>query len=260
MGKFTEAVLEDAIIKLLGQQGYPHVQGQALEHNSDGTSRAPTEVLIVDDLKAFLRRRYQAENITENEIEFVVRQLQMLPASDLYDSNKTFCKWLSDGFLLRRDDRSPSGAAAKKDIYIQLLNYSDLADMRMNDDVDGSDTKTDTTADVKTGGEASPRTSSRDNHDGTDNIYKIVNQLEIEGLSSTDPELRIPDGILYINGLPLVVFEFKSAIRENATLNEAYVQLTRRYRRAIPQLFVFNALCVICDGVNNKMGHPVRTV
>lgn len=81
------------------------------------------------------------------------------------------------------------------------------------------------------------------------NTYKIVNQLEIYGY-----EKRIPDGILYINGLPLVVMEFKSAIRENATLHDAYVQLTTRYRRDIPELFKYNAFCIISDGVNSKMG------
>jgi type I restriction enzyme, R subunit len=82
------------------------------------------------------------------------------------------------------------------------------------------------------------------------NYYKIVNQMEIVG-----SERRIPDGILYINGLPLVVFEFKSAIREEeATIADAYVQLTTRYKRDIPELFKYNALCVISDGVNNKMG------
>ncbi len=68
------------------------------------------------------------------------------------------------------------------------------------------------------------------------------------------PTKRIPDGILYINGLPLVVFEFKSAIREEATIHDAWVQLTTRYRRDIPELLKYNALCVISDGVNNKMG------
>ena len=77
----------------------------------------------------------------------------------------------------------------------------------------------------------------------------MVNQLQIQG-----SEKRIPDGILYINGLPLVVFEFKSAIREEATIHDAYVQLTTRYRRDIPELLKYNALCVISDGVNNKMG------
>ena len=81
------------------------------------------------------------------------------------------------------------------------------------------------------------------------NIYRFVTQLEIVG-----NEKRIPDGILYINGLPLVVFEFKSAIREEASIHDAYIQLTTRYRRDIPQLFVYNAFCVISDGVNNRAG------
>jgi len=81
------------------------------------------------------------------------------------------------------------------------------------------------------------------------NIYKFVNQLEIVGY-----EKRIPDGIIYINGLPLVVFEFKTAIRENTTIHDAYVQLTTRYKRDIPELFKYNAFCVISDGVNNKAG------
>ena len=81
------------------------------------------------------------------------------------------------------------------------------------------------------------------------NIYKIVNQLEILGY-----EKRIPDGILYINGLPLVVFEFKSAIRTEATIHDAFVQLTTRYKRDIPELFKYNSICVISDGVNNKLG------
>ncbi|MCF6334907.1 MAG: HsdR family type I site-specific deoxyribonuclease, partial [Spirochaetales bacterium] len=73
--------------------------------------------------------------------------------------------------------------------------------------------------------------------------------LEIMGY-----EKRIPDAIIYINGLPLVVFEFKSAIREEATIHNAYKQLTIRYKRDIPELFKYNAFCVISDGVNNKAG------
>lgn len=86
-------------------------------------------------------------------------------------------------------------------------------------------------------------------YDDTFNIYKVVNQLEIQGT-----EKRIPDVIIYINGLPLVVIEFKSAVKENATIKNAFDQLTVRYRRDIPELFKYNALCVISDGVNNKMG------
>jgi type I restriction enzyme, R subunit len=60
-------------------------------------------------------------------------------------------------------------------------------------------------------------TESHAKYSASPNIHKIVNQLEILG-----SETRIPGGILYINGLPLVVFEFKSAIREDATIHDAY--------------------------------------
>jgi len=81
------------------------------------------------------------------------------------------------------------------------------------------------------------------------NLYRFVTQMEIVGA-----EKRIPDGIIYINGLPLVVFEFKSAIREEASLFHAYEQITVRYARDIPELLKYNAIAVISDGVNNKAG------
>lgn len=81
------------------------------------------------------------------------------------------------------------------------------------------------------------------------NIFKIVNQLEIKGT-----EKRIPDGIVYINGLPVVVLEFKSAVKEDTTIMNAFTQLTVRYRRDIPNLFRYNVFVVISDGVNNKYG------
>ena len=81
------------------------------------------------------------------------------------------------------------------------------------------------------------------------NTFKIVNQLEIVG-----QEKRIPDGIVYVNGLPVVVMEFKSAVKEDTTIMNAFTQLTVRYRRDIPNLFRYNAFVVISDGVNNKYG------
>ena len=81
------------------------------------------------------------------------------------------------------------------------------------------------------------------------NIFKVVNQLEVKGL-----EKRIPDGIVYVNGLPVVVLEFKSAVKEETTIMNAFTQLTVRYRRDIPELFKYNAFVVISDGVNNKYG------
>ncbi len=82
------------------------------------------------------------------------------------------------------------------------------------------------------------------------NIFKFVNQFEIEGHEKS----RIPDGIVFINGIPLVVCEFKSAIKEHTTIYDAYEQLTITYARDIPELFKYNAFLVISDGVNTKYG------
>lgn len=218
--KFTEEKLEQAIIALLGDQGYPHHRGELID-------RLPHEVLIKADLHAFLAQQYAGDNITQGEIDSIIRRLEMLNPADLYDSNKTICKLVADGFLLKREDRT------KKDLYIQLIDYAGLPEGRVPGE-----------GEVETIVAENSGVYGKDN-----NIYKIVNQLEIVG-----SEKRIPDGILYINGLPLVVFEFKSAIREEATIHDAYKQLTNRYKRDIPELMKFNALCVISDGANSRMG------
>lgn len=220
MSHFTEAKLEQAIITLLERQGFPHTAGHSLERQSH-------EVLIKADLRAFLAERYAADSLTAHEIDTVIRQLESLPAADLYESNKRIHKLVSDGLLLKREDPT------QKDLYLQLIDYTDLPQQRQPNPDEVPHIVAEER--VPYGREL--------------NRYRFVNQLEIMG-----NEKRIPDGILYINGLPLVVFEFKSAIRETATLHEAYVQLTTRYRRDIPELLKYNALCVISDGVNNRMG------
>jgi len=220
MSKFTEEKLEQAILELLEKEGFPHVHGGEIE-------RASNDVLIRDNLREYLSSRYAADGITEGEIERIFRRLDVFSAADLYTSNKTIMKMISDGFLLKREDRN------KKDLYVELIDYRGIAEQRPP--------RPDEALTV-VAEESAP-------YNAPYNIYKAVNQLEILGT-----EKRIPDCIVYINGLPLVVFEFKSAIREEATIHDAYVQLTTRYRRDIPELFKYNALCIISDGVNNKAG------
>ena len=218
--RFTEEKLERAFIELLGQEGFPHHLGITI-------ARRPDEVLIEEDLQNYLLNQYAGQGITLNEVKSIILQLKSLPASDLYESNKTFLRMLADGFILKREDRS------KKDIYIQLINYTGLNKHRQPN------------AELLISVAAEPE----EQYPPDTNIYKFVNQLEIIGT-----EKRIPDGIIYINGLPLVVFEFKSAIREEATIYDAFKQLTVRYRRDIPELFKYNTFCVISDGINNKAG------
>jgi len=218
--KFTEAKLEQAFIELLESEDFPHVLGSAI-------SRADDEVLIEEDLKIYLLSKYKKEQLTEVEVQTIALKLKSLSATDLYESNKTIMRWLADGFILKREDHS------QKDVHIELIDYEGLEKQQKSDNLNEIF--------------AEPKIAYGKAHNH--NIYKFVNQLEITGT-----EKRIPDGIIYINGLPVVVFEFKSAIRENATINDAYVQLTIRYKRDIPELFKYNAFCVISDGVNNKAG------
>ena len=219
--KFTEGKLEHSFIELLEQEGYKHSIGVSLSR------KAMDEVLLEDDLFRFLLSRYGADGLTENEVRTIILQLKSLPSSDLYESNKRFMQMLSDGFILKREDRS------QKDIYIQLIDYTGLEKQMQ----------------PKEEHVLSVVADKEEAYPSDKNIYRFVNQLEIMG-----SEKRIPDGIIYVNGLPLVVFEFKTAIDENTTIYDAYTQLTVRYRRDIPELFKFNAFCVISDGVNNKAG------
>src|SRR5690554_2692940 len=188
--KFTEAQLETAFAELIGDEGYPHHFGNTL-------NRAEDEVILADDLRAFLLQKYEAENLTESEANSIILHIKTLPASDLYESNKRFMSWLSDGFILKREDHN------QKDIYIQLIDFSGLENQTISENIETLI--------------AEPQASY-----GDTNIYKFVTQLEITEAN----QKRIPDGILYINGLPLVVFEFKTAIRENTTIHNAYEQLT----------------------------------
>ena len=220
MKHFTEARLEQSFTELLAQEGFPH-------HLGNSIVRTPDEVLIEEDLLNFLLTQYNSHGITEHEIKSIILQLKSLPVSDLYESNKTFLSMLSEGFILKREDRN------QKDIYVQLIDYAGLNKHREPAEEQLVSIWADDIPEYE-----------KDN-----NIYRFVNQLEIFGT-----EKRIPDGIVYINGLPLVVFEFKSAIREDCSIYDAFRQLTIRYQRDIPELFKYNAFCVISDGVNSKAG------
>jgi len=194
--KFTEEKLEKAVIELFKEEGYTYQSGEDIH-------KEMSEVLLKEDLKQYLLTKYSKEKITLNEVESIIRKLELLPSSALYESNKKIIKLISDGFIQKREDRT------KKDLFIQLVDIENIKS----------------------------------------NTFKIVNQLVIQGF-----EKRIPDAIIYVNGLPLVVIEFKSAIKENTTILDAYKQLTIRYQRDIPELLKYNAFCVISDGVNNKAG------
>lgn len=80
------------------------------------------------------------------------------------------------------------------------------------------------------------------------NTFKVVNQYSVQG-----ERLRRPDMLLFINGIPVTIFEFKSAIKENTTIYDAWGQIVMRYCRDIPKLMKYCFLSVITDGANTKL-------
>lgn len=62
-----------------------------------------------------------------------------------------------------------------------------------------------------------------------------------------------PDIILFLNGLPVVLFELKSPSREETDASEAYLQI-RNYMQEIPSMFIYNAICVMSDQLTSKAG------
>lgn len=80
------------------------------------------------------------------------------------------------------------------------------------------------------------------------NRFHVVNQW-----TYVEYEKKRPDIIVFVNGIPLVLFELKSPSREETDASEAYVQL-RNYMKAIPSLFVPNAFLVMTDMTTTMVG------
>lgn len=94
-----------------------------------------------------------------------------------------------------------------------------------------------------------------------DDLVKIVDFDNIENNSFTlsnqwtiiEYSNKRPDVIVFVNGLPVVVFELKSPSREETDASDAFLQL-KTYQKEIPSLFTYNAFCVMSDLATSKAG------
>ena len=80
------------------------------------------------------------------------------------------------------------------------------------------------------------------------NLFKVVNQWRVEEYKN-----KRCDMVVMVNGLPLVVVELKSAVSEDATIDDAYKQI-KNYQQSIPSLFSYNAFNVISDMSETRAG------
>ena len=194
MAKFSEAQFEQAIVELFQDNGYDYVNGDMLHRKFD-------EVLVEDDMKSFLSRRYP--DITKTELEKIINKIKYVPNTPLYMGNREAFYLVNEGFNLQRDDSS------KGALHIEYIDFE------------------------------TPE----------NNIFKVVNQFTVRNIQE-----RRPDMLIFINGISVVIFEFKSAINENTTIYDAWKQINIRYNRDIPSLMKYTFLSVISDGANTKLG------
>jgi type I restriction enzyme R subunit len=85
--------------------------------------------------------------------------------------------------------------------------------------------------------------------DADNNDWLAANQFTV----SENKHTRRPDVVLFINGLPLALIELKNAADENATIWSAFQQF-QTYKAELPTLFAYNALLVVSDGVDARIG------
>lgn len=195
-GQFNEVELESAIIELFKNQEYDYIHG-------DSIHRKYEDVLLEDDLRAYLSERYAKESLTESEVQMIINRIKLIPSTPLYAGNRETFWLINEGFDLVRDD--PDKIA----LHIDFIYFD------------------------------SPK----------QNKFKVVNQYYVKG-----EHLRCPDMLVFINGIPIAIWEFKSAIKEDTTIHDAWKQINIRYNRDISKLTKYCFLSVISDGANTRLG------
>ncbi len=88
-----------------------------------------------------------------------------------------------------------------------------------------------------------------DLEDLTNNDWLAVNQFTV----IENNHNRRPDVVVFVNGIPLAVFELKNPADQNATVRHAFNQL-QTYKNEIPSFFTYNGLCIISDGIDTRVG------
>ena len=109
---FNESLLEQSVISLLQEQGYEYVKGEDITRDLD-------EVVLRDDLAAYLHIRYKNDGITDQEVENAIRIITQKQGGTLYAENKHTLNLLMDGFSLKRED------PAKQNLYIYPIAFDE---------------------------------------------------------------------------------------------------------------------------------------
>lgn len=206
-------------------------------------------------------------NYNEHELEMTIIELlkekgyTYIDSDDYWVENRKLNEFIIEDDL--RDSLEKINKGVSRSIfdeivnevkYLEALSFIDKNKMFHNYLIDGI-----TVEDYNSA--SNPLIKLIDFDNAENNIFKIANQIKF----NEGRETRIPDILIYINGLPLILFELKSIEqRKDSTIEQAFEQIggastNDGYRYDIPTIFNYNAFCVISDGANNRIGTITST-
>lgn len=213
--KYTESTLEEATREWFEELGYQTIYGPDIEPETEKAERNDFSVTVLESrLKSAIEKLNP--NIPADTIEEAFKKVVNVTnaTSLLISDNQLFHKYLVYGIDVEYR-RSDGSIAGDKVWLIDKENVENNDWVWLNQFT------------VKENG--------------------ILNQVQ------DDTRVRRPDVVVFVNGLPLAVFELKNLADENVGIREAFNQF-QTYKNDIPSLFAYNELLIISDGAEAKVG------
>ena len=193
---FNEETLEKITMEILKELEYECINGYEMERTDY------SKVILEEDFRNAIYKINN--NVTDEQVTEVVRQIKNLEHNNTILNNKQFTKYLLEGCQVPINE---NGETRYKTI--KIVDFNNISN----------------------------------------NTFKAINQYTIIEHSE-----KRPDIIIFINGLPLVVVELKSTVREDVKLIDGYHQLKGYQEVHIPTLFYYNQFMIVSDGVQARAG------
>ncbi|MCX6809403.1 MAG: type I restriction endonuclease subunit R [Candidatus Berkelbacteria bacterium] len=213
--KYTESTLEEATKEWFEELGYQTIYGPEIESEAEKAERKDfSQVVLEGRLKSAIEKLNP--NIPADAVEEAFKKVVNVTnaTSLLISNNQLFHKYLVNGIDV--EYRRDDGTIAGDKVW--LIDKENI-----------------------------------DNNDWVWLDQFTVKENEILKQVQDDTRVRRPDVVIFVNGLPLAVFELKNLADENVGIKEAFNQF-QTYKNDIPSLFAYSELLVISDGAEAKVG------
>ena len=233
----AESDIEEAAIEwLLQLKPYHYIHGEDIHRNRK-------KAVLEDVFENFLQQTY--EHVPAKVLAEVKQEFLFNAGTDIHQRNHAFHLKLSKGISKTWKEQphpsnSPQGEnnPHAKDTSLTLLEEG------TNSPLEGGkgDVKFPSREGLGEGKQHFEHFYPINYDEPHKNDFLVANQFTIDGKNR-----RRPDLIIFINGLPIVLFEFKNLFDKDATVENAFNQVSH-YIEDIPQVFETNALTVLSDG------------